>query len=75
MTAMKTQPRTGMTALQAAELGEPVGPPALPDHAHQEEQCPRRQAVVDHLDYPAGDALGVKPNRPMTMNPTPATVP
>ena len=44
--------------LQAAELGDLAGVAALVDHADEEEQGAGGQAVVDHLEHAALEALG-----------------
>ena len=44
--------------LQAAQLGDLAGVAALVDHPDEEEQGAGGQAVVDHLQHAAGDALG-----------------
>ena len=57
ITTMKTPAKTGADLLDAAELGDLAGVAALVDHADEEEEGAGGQAVVDHLEHAALQAL------------------
>ena len=58
ITTRKTAARTGTDFCRPLQLGDLPGVAALVDHPDQEEEGAGGQPVVDHLEHPAGDALG-----------------
>ncbi len=60
ITTVKMPANTGATFCDALQLGDLVGVAAVVEEAEQDEQGTGDDAVVDHLEHGALDALGVE---------------
>ena len=58
ITTVNTAARIGAAFCRPVQLGDLAGVAALVDHADEEEQGAGRDAVVDHLEHAALEALG-----------------